>query len=248
MGCASVGSEYAASPVDAQGRVTSARSTDSGLVISGVELRHYASNYFGLVEITFENATPEWVHMSQLSLDFGDAARNEAVLVPSGADLESWYLSTLQRKPTFALRITGRRSTLSSLSVRSWLSRWRHHWEARKSRPWAARLRPARRRQRWSIVRIGACRARRACPWCRRAIFSPFLLPCRRGCSGRKWILLQTRSLTSPCISSLFIDYDVQEGGHERVLVKFRSDVDRSEWQRLVCRRSPRLTPAGRHG
>ena len=112
MGCAGVGGKYAASPVDTQGRVTSARSTDSGLVISAVELSHYASNYFGLVEMTFENATARWVHLSRLSLDFGDAARNEAVLVPSGADLETWYLSTLQRND---IRATNHGTALGAL-------------------------------------------------------------------------------------------------------------------------------------
>ena len=246
MGCASVGSEYAASPVDAQGRVTSARSTDSGLVISGVELRHYASNYFGLVENTFENATPEWVHMSQLSLDFGDAARNEAVLVPSGADLESWYLSTLQRND---IRATNHGTALDALFAVGQVVALAGAITGKREIAAVG-----------GAVAAGSATAALVDRQNRRVqsaegvplvpqshlLAIPFAVP--PGLFSKKWILLQTRSLTSPCISSLFIDYDVQEGGHERVLVKFRSDVDRSEWQRLVCRRSPRLTPAGRHG
>jgi hypothetical protein len=247
MGCASVGSKYAASPVDAQGHVTSARSTDSGLAISGVELRHYASNYFGLVEITFENATSEWVHMSGLSLDFGDAGRNEAVLVPSGADLEAWYLSTLQRND---IRATNHGTALGAL------------FAVGQAVALAGAITGKREIAAvGGAVAAGAATAALVDGQNRRVqsaedvhlvpqshlLAIPFAVP--PGLFTKKWILLQTRSLTSPCISSLLIDYDVREGEHERVLVKFRSAVDRSEWQRLVCSRPSRgQTLSGRHG
>jgi hypothetical protein len=241
MGCAGVGSKYAASPVDTQGRVTSARATDSGLVISAVELSHYASNYFGLVEITFENATAQWVHLSRLSLDFGDAARNEAVLVPSGADLETWYLSTLQRND---IRATNHGTALGALFAVGQVVALAGAISG-KGELAAVGGAVAAGAATAALVdgqnsHVQSAEGVHLVPQSH-LLAIPFAVP--PGLFTKKWILLQTRTITSPCISSLLIDYDVQEGGHERVLVKFRSHVDRSEWQRLVCGGPSRRRP-----
>lgn len=237
-GCSDIASKYAASPVDARGRVTSAPATGSGLAISGVELRGYASDYFGLVEITFENATAQWAHVSPLSLDFGDSARNAAVLVPSGADLEAWYLSTLQRND---IRDTDQGAALGALFAVGQAVALAGALSGKREIAAAG-----------GVVAVGTATAALIDVQDGRVqsaggvhvlpqshlLSIPFAVP--PGLFTKKWILLQTRSLTSPCISSLLIDYDVQELGRERVLVRFRRDSDRSEWQRLVCGPSSR--------
>jgi hypothetical protein len=233
MGCASIGSKYTASPVDAQGRVTAARSTESGLVISGEELRMYASNYFGLIEITFENPTANWVHVSRLTLDFGDAARNSAVLTPSAADLDAWYLSTVQRND---IRATNHATALGALFAVGQVVAIAGAVSGKRGVTAAG-----------GVVALGAATAALAEGQEARVqeaesvhvlpqshlLALPFAIP--PGLFTKKWILLQTRSITAPCVSSLLMDYDVQERGRERVLVRFRHGSDHSEWQRLVC-------------
>jgi hypothetical protein len=218
MGCASIGSKYTASPVDAQGRVTAARSTESGLVISGEELRMYASNYFGLIEITFENPTANWLHVSRLTLDFGDAARNAAVLTPSAADLDAWYLSTVQRND---IRATNHATALGALFAVGQVVAIAVALGAATAA--LAEGQEARVQEAESVHVLPQSHL----------LALPFAIP--PGLFTKKWILLQTRSITAPCVSSLLMDYDVQERGRERVLVRFRHGSDHSEWQRLVC-------------
>jgi hypothetical protein len=57
----------------------------------------YASRNLGFVEVTFENTSAEWVRAQELQLDFGDAARDEGVIIPGGDDVNAWCLATAQR-------------------------------------------------------------------------------------------------------------------------------------------------------
>ena len=67
-GCATIKSGEYALPLDAKGRVAAAPVTAAGLLISGKEVSDLSSPYFGLLEVTFENPTAEWVHIDRTRL------------------------------------------------------------------------------------------------------------------------------------------------------------------------------------
>lgn len=234
MACAGVEGRFAASPVDDQGRLMSARTTESGLAISGEELRSYGSEYFGLIEVVFENTTADWIHISRLELDFLDPAKNAAVRIPRGAELDAWYVATLQRND---IRDTNHATALGAIlalgevvAVAGAVSGKRKVAAAGGAVALGAATaalvdRQDRRVQRAENVRVmpGS-----------HLLATPFAVP--PGLFTKKWVLLQTTSRSAPCVSSMLVDYDVQGRGRERVLVRFRYELERSEWQRRACR------------
>jgi hypothetical protein len=234
MACAGVEGRFAASPVDTQGRVLSARTTASGLAISGGELRSYGSAYFGLVEVVFENTSADWIHISRLDLDFIDPAKNAAVLIPRGAELEAWHSATLQRND---IRETNHATTLGALfaigetvAVAGAVSGEREIAAAGGAVALGASTAALvadqdRRVQRAERVRVvpGS-----------HLLATPFGVP--PGLFTKKWVLLQTRSHSAPCVSAMLVDYDVEGRGRERALVRFRAELERSEWQYRACR------------
>jgi hypothetical protein len=230
--CASVQSRYIATPLDAAGFRTGASTTASGLVVSGEELRPYSSRHFGLVEVTFENWTNEWVHIHRLALDFGGAEENEGVLLPVGADLEAWHQATVQRND---IRDTNAATALGALLALGVLVAVVGDAGGRRgvaAAGHAVTLGAATA----SVVRDHDARVERA--------ESPRLLPESHllavpfaippGLFAKKWVLLNTRDVATPCITSMLIDYDV-EAGNERVLLPFRSPLDALEWQKSAC-------------
>lgn len=233
LACASVGSEYAATPVDAEGRLMAGRRMPSGLALSSEELRPYASAYFGMVEITFENKTAEWIHIDRVSLDFGGGARSEAVVVPEGADLDAWYEATQQRND---IRDTNAATALGALfalgqavAVVGALSGEREVAAAGGALALGTATAAAiegqdRRVQRAEGVRVVPQS---------HLLNVPFAVP--PGLFAKKWVLLQTRSRAAPCIGTMLIDYDTRERGRERALLTFRTAFESSEWQRRTC-------------
>jgi len=65
LGCASVPNSEPAVPLDVQGKPVRASATPAGLRVSGEELAELASRYFGVLEVTFENPTAEWIHLGR---------------------------------------------------------------------------------------------------------------------------------------------------------------------------------------
>jgi len=231
--CASIGSEYAATPVDAEGRLMAGRRMPSGLAISGEELRTYASAYFGMVELTFENGTAEWIHIDRVSLDFGSAASNEAVVLPDGPDLDAWYEATLQRND---IRDTNAATALGALfavgqavAVVGALSGEREVAAAGGALALGsatAALIDGQDR------RVQDAEGVRVMPQSH-LLNVPFAVP--PGLFAKKWVLLQTRSRPAPCINTMLIDYETRERGRERALLTFRTAFESSEWQRRTC-------------
>lgn len=230
--CASVQSRYIATPVDASGNRTGAKTTASGLVVSGEELRAYSSQHFGLVEVTFENWTNEWVHVERLALDFGGAEVTEGVFLPLGADLEAWHQATVQRND---IRDTNAETALGALLALGMLvavaadAAGEHELAAAGG---AVTLGAATT----SVIRDQGDRVERAegahlLPESH-LLAVPFAIP--PGLFAKKWVLLNTRSAATPCITSMLIDYDV-ERGNERVLLPFRRRRDALEWQTSAC-------------
>jgi hypothetical protein len=233
--CASVQSRNIARPVDALGHFTGAKTTASGLVVSGEELSAYSSRHFGLIEVTFENWTNEWVRVNRLALDFGGAEANAGVFLPVGADLEAWHHATVQRND---IRGTNAATALGALLALGMLVAVAA--DAAGERELAAA---------GSVVTLGAAttavigghgaRVERAegarlLPETH-LLAMPFAIP--PGLFAKKWVLLNTRSAATPCITSMLIDYDV-ERGNERVQLVFRSALDAVDWQKSACARA----------
>jgi hypothetical protein len=216
MACAGIESKYPASPVDAQGRLTGTRTTSSGLAISGEELRSYASDYFGL------------------ALNFGHPARNASVTIPHGADLDAWYVATLQRND---IRDTNHATALGvlfalgeTIAIAGAVTEERQVAAAGSAVALGATTAALVDGQ---DRRVQSAESVRVVPESH-LLAVPFAVA--PGLFKKKWVLLQTQSRSSPCISSMLIDYDVQERGRERALVPFRSELDSSAWQHRVCR------------
>src|SRR5688572_22677081 len=111
-GCASIQNDAIAIPVNDQGKLLPGRAAPSGLVISGGELVDYSSDYFGLLELTFENKSSHWLRVRRMHLDFGSPAKNKAVSLPWGGDIDSWYSATVRRND---IRDTNRVTALAAL-------------------------------------------------------------------------------------------------------------------------------------
>jgi hypothetical protein len=234
-GCASVQNSEAAVPIDAQGNLAPATTMGSGLRISGEELRPLASTYFGVLEVTFENPTAEWVRVDRVTLDFGSAAKNSAIVIPAGNHLEAFVASTeqrnairsLNRQTAFALTALGGTlvagispesgpataggtvavGSLSALAVDT-------HVQSVEKTEHVARL-PE------SHLLAGA-----------------FTVP--PGLFVKRWIVLQTKQAApTECIGSVTLAYELANASRERVLLTFKAQRRESEWQTSPCHPAP---------
>lgn len=66
------------------------------LIVSAREVSEYASPSLGMIEITFENRSSDWIRVQSVTLDFGPAA-NDHVYFPAGAELARWTEAIEQR-------------------------------------------------------------------------------------------------------------------------------------------------------
>jgi len=229
-GCASVHNTYEARPVDAYGRFSKSNVTASGLRITGGEIAELASSQFGAIALTFENTSRSWVRVRRVSLDFGGAFNNQNVLVPWGSDIDAWYGATATRN---AVRDHNRELALSALGIAGMTV------AAASSNPAADVIGGTVALASFGTLIVeGLTDSARAAG--KTAIFpethllaGPFGVP--PGLFTKKWILLQTSERANPyCIDSMFVTYELEERGWERVLLEFKSA---SAWQRAACGR-----------
>jgi hypothetical protein len=203
----------------------------SGLRISGEELTDLSSAYFGVLEVTFENSTADWIRVERVGLDFGSPAKNAAVTVPAGENLEAFIASTEQRnavrrvnrQTAFALTALGGTlvggsssdqgvalagdtaavASLGALAVDS-------HAQSIATAEQVARL-PATH-----------------------LLASGFTIP--PGLFVKRWVVLQTKAASpSECISSVMLGYQLGATASERVLLTFKERQSDSEWQAATC-------------
>lgn len=96
-GCASVHSGRYASEVNGRGEeVTSV--VKSPLIISAKLNIGMSSEYFGMIEFTFENQSDEWIRLSNIVLHPENEANSEHIKIIGGEELDQWYSSTLAKK------------------------------------------------------------------------------------------------------------------------------------------------------
>jgi hypothetical protein len=240
-GCASIANRYVATPVDEQGRALAGPRTSSGLVVTGEELKPYASELFGLVEVTFENTSTEWVRIQDLTLNFGSTV-DQDVFLPEGEDIDAWYSATSRRND---IRDTNKATALgailfasSAVAVAGGASGSSEAAVAGTSVALGTASAAGLDAQAERIDRAEHGDPRPGS----HLLTVPFSVP--PGLFTKKWILINTRRRDAPCAKTMLIDYVVQGGGRERVALTFRRPLDGSEWQRKSCgaeRASPRI-------
>jgi hypothetical protein len=210
-------------------------STGSRLVISGEELTSYGSEYFGMLQLTFENPTDDWVRVEKLTLDFGDDARNLGVSFPQGPEINSWLSATLQRNlirdtnealALGALLAIG--TTVASIGATSGQS-------AVAAAGGAVVLGTAAGLTADAVLeQVHVAEDVRPYPDSH-LLALPLAIP--PGLFSKRWVLVNTRR-GAPCLRSMRLHYEVENQGAESVLLGFRRRSDRSEWQRASCQRS----------
>jgi hypothetical protein len=232
VGCASIRTGAYATPVDASGHRLGSSATTSGLMISGREVTDLSSPYFGLVELTFENTSSEWVRIQRMNLDFGTPAKNQLVLVPWGTDITSWRDAAYQRR---AIREANTEAALSLIAIGGAVVS-------------AAAPRNSPARALGGLATVGSLTALVAKDYQDRVnalegaatfpeshvLSLPFGVP--PGLFSKKWILLNTRPRADVgCVRSMLLDYQTENGQTERVQLEFKPAGTHSEWQSGSC-------------
>jgi hypothetical protein len=225
-GCATIASGAYGHPLDSTGHASAGNQTDSGLLISGQEIDALSSADFGVLQVTIENNTNQWVRLSRISLDFGSPVRNEAVAIPLGPDLDSWTRAAQQRAVIQAentaavLALAGLAFDIAGAA--------RHHSAARAAGQGLTVASLAAEQQ-------GQSAAGQVAYPDDHLFTLPFNVP--PGLFTRRWIVLNsppTREVG--CLDWVVLDYDVVGRGRERVQIQFRNG--HSDWQSTVCETS----------
>lgn len=95
--CASVHTGSFARDVDKAPSSSSDNRTTSGLVISSAINDQYCSEYFGMVDFTFENTTQDWIRIKKIIVDFGTNKIDTNTKFTSGYDLKV-YIHACDRR------------------------------------------------------------------------------------------------------------------------------------------------------
>lgn len=75
------------------GKKISTKKVDAGLKISGKIDKDYSSEYFGFIDLCFENKSDNWVDIKEVNVYFRKDAVNSNVRFSSGRDLAHWKKS-----------------------------------------------------------------------------------------------------------------------------------------------------------
>jgi hypothetical protein len=202
--------------------------TASGLTISGEEMDELSSEHFGVLAVTFENPTNDWVRIESVNLDFGSANRNQSIFVPWGEEIVSWELATAQRN---AIRRINTDHALSLLAMGGAIAAGAGRGSAVGAVGGIV-----------ALGSVGALWARAIDQHTTAATFppahlfaTPFSVP--PGLFAKKWVLLNGPKTTDRwCVTALSLDYEVAGKGRERVHLPFGRGG--SYWQTAACRGS----------
>jgi hypothetical protein len=100
INCATVHNGEYAIPVDQKGHHKIDFNTKTGLdlIISSIEYESLSSKYFGVINITFENKSDEWVKIKKIIIDFGNDDKNKNIKITSGNELHYWAKSISKKR------------------------------------------------------------------------------------------------------------------------------------------------------
>ena len=224
-GCATVANQHTARPISADGRPSAGPETASGITISGEELEELSSRNFGVLAVTFQNPTNDWIKIESVHLDFGSEAKNKSIFVPWGEEIVSWELATSQR---IAIERANTTTALSILAIGGSLAAGL----GRRSVVGAV----------GGLVALGSVAAlwgkaleenATAATFPHSHLFAtPFSVP--PGLFAKKWVLLNgPKTAGTGCITSVNMDYEVAGQGSERVYLRFSRTG--SDWHRAAC-------------
>jgi hypothetical protein len=221
------------SPVPGAGARPATKAPET-LAISAGELDWLASPFFGVIEFTFENNGETWAEIDQIDLDFGTPDKNRSVLIPFGADIQTWEAAILERN---AVRAANRDTALSLLALGGAVARSAH--------PRGAAGRAG------GVVAVGALAtllASRASEGNGLGSVSEDRFPADAllnlpirvppGLFAKRRLLLNTaRYPLGGCIDSVILSYRVSRASDapesHRVRATFKTSV--SEWQSRTC-------------
>lgn len=228
-GCATVASGDYGVALDPHNQPARSAEAGSGLRISAGEIGDLASRYFGAIEVTFENNSPTWVQIDKVDLDFGTPDKNRSVLIPWGADIDTWEQATRQRN---AIEYVNKQTALALLAFGGGLL------QAGGGRRTSAQI--------GGVVAAGAVGALVAQDLTDKAqaaqrvgrfpdthlLDTPIRIP--PGLFVKRWLLLYTAERpVGGCVDSVILGYETVEHRHERVLLKFKDAL--SKWQTESC-------------
>src|SRR6185295_20160567 len=76
--------------------------------------RDLSSPYFGLVAVTIENKSSNWVRVKRMTVSFGGQQKDDSVFIPWGEDIASWERATYERN---AVRSYNAATALGAVAV-----------------------------------------------------------------------------------------------------------------------------------
>lgn len=237
-GCATIQSGSVGVALDASNRPI-AVGRQPEIQVSAGEKGDLSSQYFGLVEVTFENNSPAWKQIDHIQLDFGNPAKNTSVQIPWGEDIDLWEDAVLARNEVRAINT---QSVLAAVAAVGALGRATSHRRGGAAAGVGGVM---------TVGALGALYATRAQDTAA-ALGAPpafsgshlLSMPIRipPGLFAMRWILFYTAGRPlGGCVDQMILSYDGADGTRGRVLLPFKSF---SEWQRGSCETNGRFTNA----
>ena len=229
-GCATIESGPYGVALDSNNHPLAAATAAAGpsLKVSAGEISSLGSTYFGVVEVTFENSSPNWIDIDRVDIDFGTPDKNKSVLVPWGSQIDSWERATSQRN---IIRATNEQTALAILALGGRLASARHHHSTAGAVGGLAAV--------GALAALEASSLQEAAEAAEQVPRFPdthlLALPIHvpPGLFAKRWVLLYTAQRPlGGCIDSMILNYETSTHEHARVLLSFKAP---SEWQFLSC-------------
>lgn len=211
--------------------------TSNSINISGKLRRSYCTEYFGLVDFTFENATNNWVRLSELKVHFGNDDVGKNVNVPYGEELYTSFESIAMKAEIDRFNrelLLGSMGFIGAIASQS---------RDRKLSRSGAML---------GASALGVLSASRIIEM-KHDIEQAGLFPKDHIYSGevlippglftKRWILLNTKNDGNvPFISELYIEYVTDKGDRENLKLKLRKHMNAEycHWQKSMAPKKKR--------
>jgi hypothetical protein len=226
-GCASVHSGAYGVPVDAANHPTGERETAAGLKISADELTRWSSPQFGMIEVTFENESTEWIELRDVAIALPPDTRPGTEILASHR-IASFRDASLRNQE---IREQNLAVALGILTLGGVVLA-----ETTEGVPAAIGATAAVAGLGGLVVASetkAADKAQHVQPFPASHLLSgPFSVG--PGLHTKKWIVLQTNpDVTPACVDHIRLQYRVQQGREELVWLSFRDTG--SAWQRELC-------------
>jgi hypothetical protein len=202
--------------------------------VSARELEELASENIGTVELTFENTSDRWVHISQVDLDFGKPTTNDAVAVVSGPELHAWQQGAQLRAAQNRQKANG---ALVAVALGGLFLGMAGVVSDTPGLALAGDLVLT-----GSLVTAAArdinddIEAAQTVPvYPENHLFAvPFAIPPRL--AVKKFLVLDTGSVPrQSCLAWIYVRFHTRQGPRERVLLRFRYPGHGSDWTNGVC-------------